>query len=101
MSRTTCATAVRSASQRRQALAIGEVELIDLHDSIAAAGHLVEAERIVQVIDPDALLDQWTRRVLEPALPTSVRGDELHVRSELEAVESDRNWRRHQPAAPD
>ncbi len=40
-----------------------------MHNPIIPAGHLVQAERVVEMMVSDPALDQWTRRVREPARP--------------------------------
>jgi hypothetical protein len=71
-------------------LAIRELELIDVHGSIAA-GDLVKAEWVVQMMVADAAVDQRKRLVLEPALPAFVRRYDSHVGNELESVQSNRD----------
>jgi hypothetical protein len=50
----------RAIGQPTQALAIRELELIDVHNPIIATGHLVQIvqpERVVQVLVADAAVD--------------------------------------------
>jgi hypothetical protein len=86
----------RTIRQPKQALAVRKFELIDVHDPIAAC-HLVKAERVVQMLVSDPLVDQRTRRVLEPALPASVRRDDPHVGNQLESVEGNGDSQRQEP----
>jgi hypothetical protein len=89
----------RAIGQPPKVFAIREFELIDVHGAVIAPGNPVQAERVVEVMVADAAVEQWTRRVLEPARPAFVWQYDPHVGNELKAVEGDRLGQRHEPLA--